>query len=54
MIFLFAGERIQNLFSFSFLGGELVEVDESLFEDILDLDLEESAGIGIDLSDVDV
>ncbi|CAF1409234.1 unnamed protein product [Adineta steineri] len=34
-------------------GGEAVEVDESLFEDMLDLELDESATIGIDLSDVD-
>jgi hypothetical protein len=35
------------------LGGEAVEVDESLFEDILDLDLDDAATAGIDLSDVD-
>ncbi|CAF1419580.1 unnamed protein product [Adineta steineri] len=34
-------------------GGEAVEVDESLFEDMLDLELDDSATIGIDLSDVD-
>jgi hypothetical protein len=28
-------------------------VDESLFEDILDLDLDDAATAGIDLSDVD-
>lgn len=36
-----------------FLGGEVVEVDESLFEDMLDLELDEAATTGIDLSDVD-
>jgi hypothetical protein len=35
------------------LGGEVVEVDESLFEDMLDLELDEAATTGIDLSDVD-
>ncbi|CAF2898103.1 unnamed protein product [Rotaria sp. Silwood2] len=34
-------------------GGELVEVDESLFEDMLDLELDDTATTGIDLSDVD-
>ncbi|UJR14973.1 hypothetical protein I4U23_001952 [Adineta vaga] len=34
-------------------GGEAVEVDESLFEDMLDLELDDSATTGIDLSDVD-
>ncbi|CAF1239771.1 unnamed protein product [Rotaria sordida] len=34
-------------------GGEVVEVDESLFEDMLDLDLDDAATTGIDLSDVD-
>lgn len=33
-------------------GGEVVEVDESLFEDMLDLELDEAATTGIDLSDV--
>jgi hypothetical protein len=36
-----------------FLGGEVVEVDESLFEDMLDLELDEPGTTGIDLSDVD-
>jgi hypothetical protein len=35
------------------LGGEVVEVDESLFEDMLDLDLDDTTTTGIDLSDVD-
>ena len=35
------------------LGGELVEVDDSLFEDMLDLELDEAATTGIDLSDVE-
>lgn len=30
----------------------MVEVDESLFEDMLDLELDEAATTGIDLSDV--
>jgi len=34
-------------------GGEVVEVDESLFEDMLDMELDETATTGIDLSDVD-
>lgn len=34
-------------------GGEVVEVDESLFEDMLDLELDEGGTTGIDLSDID-
>ncbi|CAF0966462.1 unnamed protein product [Adineta ricciae] len=33
-------------------GGEVVEVDESLFEDMLDLELDDAGSTGIDLSDV--
>jgi len=36
-----------------FLGGEVVEVDESLFEDMLDLELDDAGATGIDLSDID-
>ena len=42
-------ERIMDFI----LGGEVVEVDESLFEDMLDLELDEAGTTGIDLSDVD-
>ncbi|CAF3266692.1 unnamed protein product [Rotaria socialis] len=34
-------------------GGEVVEVDESLFEDMLDLEFDDAGTTGIDLSDVD-